>query len=74
MSPGDEITGEKLIDQGNELFHDPTTAAILENKLYVLANSYLGEYNANKESAEGISDQLGPVTILVYELSRNVKK
>ncbi|WP_217602173.1 SMP-30/gluconolactonase/LRE family protein [Chitinophaga sp. GbtcB8] len=71
---GDEITGEKIIDKGNELFHDPTTAAILENKLYVLANSYLGEYNANKESAVGISGQLGPVTVLVYELSRNVKK
>ena len=65
---GDKIISEKIIDIGNELFHDPTTAAILGNKLYVLANSYLGEYNANKESAKGISDKLGPVTILVYEL------
>jgi DNA-binding beta-propeller fold protein YncE len=65
---GDKIVNEKIIDKGNELFHDPTTAAILGNKLYVLANSYLGEYNANKESAKGISDQLGPVTVLVYEL------
>src|SRR5688572_16478999 len=65
---GDKIVSEKIIDQGNELFHDPTTAAILGNKLYVLANSYLGEYNANKESAKGISDQLGPVTILLYTL------
>ena len=61
---------EKIIDKGNELFHDPTTAAILGNKLYVLANSYLGEYNANKESTQGISDQLGPVTIIVYELKK----
>ncbi len=65
---GDKIVNEKIIDKGNELFHDPTTAAIVGNKLYVLANSYLGEYNANKESAKGISDQLGPVTVLVYEL------
>jgi DNA-binding beta-propeller fold protein YncE len=65
---GDKIVGEKIIDKGNELFHDPTTAAILGNKLYVLANSYLGEYNANKESAKGISDKLGSVTIIVYEL------
>jgi DNA-binding beta-propeller fold protein YncE len=65
---GDKIVNEKIIDQGNELFHDPTTAAVLGDKLYVLANSYLGEYNANKESAKGISDQLGPVTIIVYEL------
>lgn len=65
---GDKIISEKIIDRGNELFHDPTTAAILGNKLYILANSYLGEYNANKESAKGISDKLGPVTILVYKL------
>lgn len=65
---GDKIVTEKIIDRGNELFHDPTTAAVLGNKLYVLANSYLGEYNANKESAKGIADKLGPVTILVYEL------
>jgi DNA-binding beta-propeller fold protein YncE len=38
------------------------------NKLYVLANSYLGEYNANKESAMGIADKLGPVVVIVYEL------
>jgi outer membrane protein assembly factor BamB len=65
---GDKIVSKKIIDKGNELFHDPTTAAVLGNKLYVLANSYLGEYNANKESAKGISDKLGPVTILVYQL------
>jgi sugar lactone lactonase YvrE len=65
---GDKIVTEKIIDRGNALFHDPTTAAILGNKLYVLANSYLGEYNANKESAKGISAKLGPVTILVYDL------
>jgi DNA-binding beta-propeller fold protein YncE len=65
---GDKIVSEKIIDKGNALFHDPTTAAILGNKLFVLANSYLGEYNANKESAIGIADKLGPVTVLVYEL------
>lgn len=68
-SNGDKITSEKIIDKGNELFHDPTTAAILGNKLYVLANSYLGEYNANKESAIGITDKLGPVIVIVYDLS-----
>lgn len=65
---GEQIIGEKIIDRGNELFHEPTTAAILGNTLYVLSNSYLGAYNANKESVEGISDKLGPVTILVYAL------
>jgi DNA-binding beta-propeller fold protein YncE len=65
---GDGIVSEKVIDKGNALFHDPTTAAIRGNQLYVLANSYLGEYNANKESVKGISAQLGPVTVLIYEL------
>jgi streptogramin lyase len=65
---GDKIISEKIIDKGNALFHDPTTAAVSGNKLYVLANSYLGEYNANKESAMGIADKLGPVVVIVYEL------
>ncbi|KAA2239369.1 SMP-30/gluconolactonase/LRE family protein [Chitinophaga agrisoli] len=67
-SGGDGIIKEQAIDIGNALFHDPTTAAVLGDKLYVLANSYLGEYNANKESTRGITDQLGPVVILVYPL------
>lgn len=65
---GDKIVGEKILDKGHALFHDPTTATVLGNKLYVLANSYLGEYNANKESAQGIADKLGPVVVLVYDL------
>ena len=66
--PGDAIIHEKVIDKGNDLFHEPTTAALRENKLYVVANSYLSAYNANHESVKGIEDKLGPVTILVYEL------
>ena len=65
---GDKIISEKVIDKGNELFHEPTTAALLENKLYVVANSYLSAYNTNHESVKGIEDKLGPVTVLVYEL------
>src|SRR4030095_3941984 len=59
---GDKIINERIIDQGNELFHEPTTAAISGDKLYVLADSYLAAYNANKESVKGIEDKLGPVT------------
>lgn len=65
---GDKIISEKIVDKGNDLFHEPTTAALLGNKLYVLANSYLSAYNANHELVKGIEDKLGPVTILVYEL------
>ncbi len=39
--------------------------------IHMLANSYLGAYNANKESVEGIKDKLGSVTILAYKLNRN---
>ena len=67
-SNGDKIVSEKIIDKGHKTFHDPTTTALLGNKLYVLANSYLTEYNANKESVAGISDKLGPVVVLVYDL------
>jgi len=65
---GDRIISERIIDKGNELFHEPTTAALLGNKLYVVANSYLTAYNANHESVKGIEDKLGSVTVLVYEL------
>lgn len=65
---GDKIINERIIDKGNALFHEPTTAAVLGNNLYVLSNSYLAAYNANKESVEGIEDKLGAVTILVYKL------
>ena len=67
-SAGDKITSERIIDMGNSYFHEPTTLGIHNNRIYVLANSYLAAYNANKESVEGIKDKLGPVTVLVYNL------
>jgi len=65
---GNKIITERTIDKGNDLFHEPTTAALMGNKLYVLANSYLSAYNINHESVKGIEDKLGPVTVLVYDL------
>jgi len=65
---GDEIMSERIIDKGNSVFHEPTTAAVLNNKLYVLANSYLTAYNENKETVKGIEDKLGAVVVVVYEL------
>lgn len=67
---GDKIVKETTLDKGNTHFNSPTTAALQGNRLYVLANSYLGAYNDNKESVKGISDKLGPVTILVYDLKK----
>ena len=65
---GNKIISERTIDKGNDLFREPTTAALVGNKLYVVANSYLTFYNANNESVKGIADKLESVAILVYEL------
>lgn len=66
---GDAIINEEIIEKGNPHFHEPTTAALAENYLYVLANSHLASYNGNKESTKGIENQLTPVKILRYKLN-----
>lgn len=63
---GKTITGEKIIDKGHESFHQPTTLAIANHKIYVLANSHLSIYNANKESTKGREHLLTPVAIVIY--------
>lgn len=68
---GDQIVREKIIDEKNSLFREPTTIALYNRKLYAIANSNLAVYNKNDESVKGIEDQLGPVVILVYPLERN---
>lgn len=40
-SEGDKIINERIIDMGNSYFHEPTTPGIYNNKIYVIANSYL---------------------------------
>ncbi|HEU5292890.1 MAG TPA: SMP-30/gluconolactonase/LRE family protein [Cyclobacteriaceae bacterium] len=67
---GDQIMSEKIIDEKNKLFHEPTTIALFKEKLYAIANSNLAVYNNNDESVSGIEDQLGPVMILVYPLEK----
>jgi len=64
---GTAIVEEKIIQKGHPLFREPTTLAVAGNKLYVLANSNLGVYNANKESVAGVEQKLSPITILVYD-------
>ncbi len=65
---GDEVVGETIIDQDNSLFADPTTAALFNGKLYVIANSHLDVFNKNNTSTKGIEDKLRPVTLLIYDL------
>jgi len=65
---GATITKEEIIDKGNPKFFQPTTAALTNKRLFVLANSHLEVYNANKQSTKGKEDQLTPVTILSYNL------
>lgn len=62
------IVSESIIDRGNAAFADPTTAVKSGNKLYVIANSHLDHYNANKESIIGIENKLTPLKLVVYRL------
>ena len=64
----EKILSEKIIDRGNIVFADPTTAAKMGKKLFVIANSHLDQFNANKEKVEGIQKDLRPLTLVVYEL------
>ena len=63
------IVSEMVIDRGNAAFSDPTTAAKFKNKLYVIANSHLDQFNANKESVTGIEDKLTSLKLVVYSLT-----
>ena len=65
---GTTVIKEEIIDKGNPKFFQPTTAALTNKQLFVLANSHLEVYNANKQSTKGKEDQLTPVTILSYKL------
>jgi DNA-binding beta-propeller fold protein YncE len=65
---GDRVEREEILVQGHSSFADPTTAALFNKRLYVLANSHLDVFNTNKTSTKGIEDKLKPVTILVYKL------
>ena len=57
---------ERIIDKGNALFHEPTTLAVSNNYIYVLANSHLEGFNKNKQSAKGIEDKLTSPVIIIY--------
>ena len=65
---GDRIINEEIIDKGNSNFFQPTTLALSNKQLLVLANSHLDIYNNNKQSTVGKEDQLKPITILRYKL------
>jgi len=64
----DQIIAEEVIDRGNAAFADPTTAAKFGNKLYVIANSHLDQFNANKETVKGIENVLTPLKLVLYRL------
>lgn len=61
-----QIITEAIIDKGNQAFADPTTAAKFGNKLYVIANSHLDQYNKNKEKVAGIENHLAPLKLVLY--------
>ncbi|HEX8332567.1 MAG TPA: SMP-30/gluconolactonase/LRE family protein [Segetibacter sp.] len=47
------VLSENIIDKGNAHFFDPTTAGIYKNKLYVIANSHLDQFNKIKNLLRG---------------------
>jgi sugar lactone lactonase YvrE len=63
-----QIISETVVDRGNTVFADPTTAAKYNNKLYVIANSHLEQFNANRETVIGIEKALTPLKLVVYGL------
>jgi outer membrane protein assembly factor BamB len=65
---GEKIIQEKVLDKGNPVFYEPTTAALSGNMLYLLANSHLALYNKNKTSTKGIEAKLLPPVVVVYQL------
>jgi outer membrane protein assembly factor BamB len=68
VEDGTAIAEERIIDRGNALFYEPTTAAVAGDYLYVIANSHLATYNANKQSVKGVENKLKPVTVIRYRL------
>ncbi|NTS39902.1 hypothetical protein HRG84_03215 [Flavisolibacter sp. BT320] len=65
---GKAVQTETVLAKGHPALEDPTTAALYQNNLYVLANSHLDAYNANKTSLKGIENKLKKPLILVVPL------
>ncbi|HEV7332466.1 MAG TPA: hypothetical protein VGN63_15620 [Flavisolibacter sp.] len=65
---GTGVESEMVLVKGHPAMEDPTTAALHNNRLYVLANSHLDAYNANKTSVKGIEDKLKKPVILILPL------
>ena len=63
---GTKIIEERIIDKGNVHFHEPTTLAVANKHIYVLANSHLEAYNKNRQSVSGIENKLIPPVIILY--------
>lgn len=65
---GTAVRSEKVLSKEHPAMDDPTTAALYNNQLYVLANSHLDAYNTNKTSVTGIENKLKKPVILVLPL------
>lgn len=66
---GENIIHEQLLDKGNPAFYEPTTAALSGDTLFLLANSHLALYNANKTTTKGIEAKLLSPIVIQYNLS-----
>jgi hypothetical protein len=63
------VIDEKVIDSGNAEFQIPTGITYTEKYLYVLANTYLEDYFAHRESVEDLKTILRPIRLLKYPLN-----
>ncbi len=70
LSPdGKEISGINIIDQNHPLFEIPTTFVIVNNQLFCIANSQMGNINWQNYSIRNYR-ALNDIFILKYDLKR----
>jgi outer membrane protein assembly factor BamB len=67
---GSLVEGEEILVKGHHAMADPTTAALSDHSLYVIANSHLDVFNKNKTSTQGIEASLKSLVLLKVDLRR----
>jgi sugar lactone lactonase YvrE len=68
LGPDHMLTKTDTIDINTPYLNCPTTAAITNDQLFVLARTNLGVYNRHQTSTAGIKDSLQKVVVLQYAL------
>lgn len=69
LGPDQKLTRIDTMGINHPYINCPTTAAIINNRLYVLARTNLGVYNRHHTSTAGIKDSLQKAVVLQYTLT-----